>query len=292
MEERPLINLTIDNQPVSVAPGTTLWEAARIAGIERPGAVPQPEPGPGGRLPRLRRAGGGLAASFRRRASAPPKTAWSSRRTTRWCGARGGWWSSCCWRTTLARARSTASSATASWSCSASSWAWRSPGFAGRDGSSGVQAFGCSGRQRQRRPVFARLDPEHLNTRTPEHLNTRLTLRDTSSPVIAVDHAACILCDRCIRACDLVQVNDVIGRGGKGYGAHIVLRRRPADGRVDAASRAGSAWPRCPTGALTDKPLVMPFDPPAMKQVRLGLPVLRRGVQHHVSRAGRRRWCA
>jgi Fe-S-cluster-containing dehydrogenase component len=25
---------------------------------------------------------------------------------------------------------------------------------------------------------------------------------DLSSPVIAVDHQACILCDRCIRACD------------------------------------------------------------------------------------------
>src|SRR5919198_5980005 len=36
MEQRSLINLTIDNQPVSVAPGTTLWEAARIAGISIP----------------------------------------------------------------------------------------------------------------------------------------------------------------------------------------------------------------------------------------------------------------
>src|SRR5262245_61841396 len=37
-------------------------------------------------------------------------------------------------------------------------------------------------------------------------------LRDVSSPVIAVDHDACILCDRCIRACDEVQSNHVIGR--------------------------------------------------------------------------------
>jgi NADH dehydrogenase/NADH:ubiquinone oxidoreductase subunit G len=36
MEQRPLINLTIDNQPVSVAAGTTLWEAARIASIPIP----------------------------------------------------------------------------------------------------------------------------------------------------------------------------------------------------------------------------------------------------------------
>src|SRR5262249_15559534 len=43
--------------------------------------------------------------------------------------------------------------------------------------------------------------------------------RDLSSPVIAVDHQACILCDRCIRACDDLQSNDVIGRTGKGYTA-------------------------------------------------------------------------
>src|SRR5437899_2110956 len=35
---------------------------------------------------------------------------------------------------------------------------------------------------------------------------------DDSSPVIAVDHNACILCDRCIRACDEIQSNEVIGR--------------------------------------------------------------------------------
>ena len=47
--------------------------------------------------------------------------------------------------------------------------------------------------------------------------------KDRSSPVIAVDHQACILCDRCIRACDDVQVNDVIGRTGKGYTARIAF---------------------------------------------------------------------
>src|SRR5439155_25905787 len=36
MEQRPLINLTIDDRLVSVVPGTTLWEAARIAGIQIP----------------------------------------------------------------------------------------------------------------------------------------------------------------------------------------------------------------------------------------------------------------
>ena len=39
-----------------------------------------------------------------------------------------------------------------------------------------------------------------------------------SNLVIAVYYDACILCDRCVRACDDIQGNDVIGRLGKGYG--------------------------------------------------------------------------
>jgi formate dehydrogenase major subunit len=49
--------------------------------------------------------------------------------------------------------------------------------------------------------------------------------RDDTSQVIEVDHQACILCDRCIRACDDVQHNDVIGRTGKGYRARIAFSR-------------------------------------------------------------------
>ncbi|MGD9531577.1 MAG: 2Fe-2S iron-sulfur cluster-binding protein, partial [Pseudonocardia sp.] len=46
---------------------------------------------------------------------------------------------------------------------------------------------------------------------------------DMSNPVIAVDHDACILCDRCVRACDDIQGNDVIGRSGKGYATRIAF---------------------------------------------------------------------
>ena len=46
---------------------------------------------------------------------------------------------------------------------------------------------------------------------------------DFSNPVIAVDHDACILCDRCVRACDDIQGNDVIGRSGKGYSTRIAF---------------------------------------------------------------------
>ncbi len=55
---------------------------------------------------------------------------------------------------------------------------------------------------------------------------------DVSSPVFQVDHSACILCDRCVRACDDVQKNDVIGRTGKGVTAGDQLRSQRPDGGI------------------------------------------------------------
>jgi formate dehydrogenase major subunit len=77
---------------------------------------------------------------------------------------------------------------------------------------------------------------------------------DSSSPVIAVDHNACILCDRCIRACDDIQVNEVIGRNGKGFLARIGFDMDQPMGQSTCVS-CGECMAYCPTGALTDKPL-------------------------------------
>src|SRR5580704_11361848 len=77
---------------------------------------------------------------------------------------------------------------------------------------------------------------------------------DFSSPVIAVDHDACILCDRCTRACDDIQGNDVIGRSGKGYATHIAFDLSDPMGASSCVS-CGECVAACPTGALTNKPI-------------------------------------
>jgi len=78
--------------------------------------------------------------------------------------------------------------------------------------------------------------------------------RDHSSKVIEVDHQACILCDRCIRACNDVQSNEVIGRSGKGFETRIAFDLSAPMGESTCVS-CGECAAACPTGALVDSPI-------------------------------------
>jgi len=75
---------------------------------------------------------------------------------------------------------------------------------------------------------------------------------DDSSLAIAVDHDACILCDRCIRGCDEIKNNFVLGRMGKGYSAGIAFDLNSPMGDSTCIS-CGECMVSCPTGALTNK---------------------------------------
>jgi len=77
---------------------------------------------------------------------------------------------------------------------------------------------------------------------------------DASNPVISVDHDACILCDRCVRACDDIQGNDVIGRSGKGYATRIAFDLNDPMGESSCVT-CGECVAACPTGALVNKPI-------------------------------------
>ncbi|HXR09352.1 MAG TPA: cyclic nucleotide-binding domain-containing protein [Candidatus Acidoferrales bacterium] len=78
---------------------------------------------------------------------------------------------------------------------------------------------------------------------------------DDSSLAIAVDHDACILCDRCIRGCDEIKSNFVLGRMGKGYSAGIAFDLNSPMGDSTCIS-CGECMVSCPTGALTNKGVV------------------------------------
>jgi ferredoxin len=76
--------------------------------------------------------------------------------------------------------------------------------------------------------------------------------KDETSLVIAVDHNACIMCDRCVRGCDVIKENHVIGRMNKGYKARIAFDLDATMGRSTCVA-CGECMVSCPTGALTFK---------------------------------------
>ena len=75
---------------------------------------------------------------------------------------------------------------------------------------------------------------------------------DDSSMAIAVDHEACILCDRCIRGCDEIRHNWVLARRGKGYQAGVAFDNNLPMGSSSCVS-CGECMVSCPTGALTNR---------------------------------------
>ncbi len=99
----------------------------------------------------------------------------------------------------------------------------------------------------------ARFQNEALSKAVPEGAHSRPAL-DASSPVFVVDHSACVLCDRCVRACNEVMENNVIGRTGKGVGASIGFDLNEPMGESDCV-QCGECMVSCPTSAITAKPV-------------------------------------
>src|SRR6201993_4657574 len=78
---------------------------------------------------------------------------------------------------------------------------------------------------------------------------------DRSHPAMAVNLDACINCNLCVRACREVQVNDVIGMAGRGYGEKIVFDFDDPMGASTCVA-CGECVQACPTGALMPATLV------------------------------------
>ncbi|MGA8407159.1 MAG: cyclic nucleotide-binding domain-containing protein [Candidatus Acidiferrales bacterium] len=75
---------------------------------------------------------------------------------------------------------------------------------------------------------------------------------DNSSMSIAVDFDACILCDRCVRGCNDIRENFVLGRMGKGAFTGIAFDNDEPMGESSCVS-CGECMVSCPTGALTNR---------------------------------------
>ena len=92
----------------------------------------------------------------------------------------------------------------------------------------------------------------HLGLEKTSYADSPTGIKDESSEFIVIDHDKCILCGRCVAACNHIVVNEVLGFGFRGKKTAIIC-----DDDVPMADstcvQCGECVQICPTGALTDK---------------------------------------
>ncbi len=75
---------------------------------------------------------------------------------------------------------------------------------------------------------------------------------ETANPFIIRDFERCIMCGRCVQACNVVQVNNAISQGYRGAASKIVTQGDSILAESDCVF-CGECVQVCPTGALVEK---------------------------------------
>ena len=81
-----------------------------------------------------------------------------------------------------------------------------------------------------------------------DHLGAEV---DTSNPYFDFDPAKCIVCSRCVRACDEVQGTFALTATGRGFSANIAAGLDEGF-RTSACVSCGACADTCPTDAITE----------------------------------------
>ncbi len=90
------------------------------------------------------------------------------------------------------------------------------------------------------------------NVRYPKGENHLNLETDTSHPYIKSDLSQCINCFRCVRACEEIQGEMVLGMSGRGFATNII-KGFDTSFNLSACVSCGACVQTCPTEALTDK---------------------------------------
>ena len=94
----------------------------------------------------------------------------------------------------------------------------------------------------------------HVFARRGSKSNNRYKPKDESNPYFTFDPAKCIVCSRCVRACEEVQGTFALTIDGRGFASHVSAGQD--EGFFDQCVSCGACVQACPTATLTEKSII------------------------------------
>jgi formate dehydrogenase major subunit len=98
-------------------------------------------------------------------------------------------------------------------------------------------------------------DNHTSKTRDGGQENFRFKAKDESNPYFTFDPAKCIVCSRCVRACEEVQGTFALTIDGRGFASHVSAGMDEGFMNSECVS-CGACVQACPTATLTEKTVI------------------------------------
>ncbi|MFT4794047.1 MAG: formate dehydrogenase major subunit [Paracoccaceae bacterium] len=95
----------------------------------------------------------------------------------------------------------------------------------------------------------------HVTARTGDQPNAHYIPKDDSNPYFTYDPSKCIVCSRCVRACEEVQGTFALTISGRGFDSRVTAGMGEGFLASDCVS-CGACVAACPTATLTEKSII------------------------------------